>query len=79
MLSRTAFNTNTMSACCQGAGTADDTLVRVIISRCEVDMVQIKQEFQRQFGTTLDAMIEVSAPRYISQITFNSFLSCKKR
>jgi len=30
-------------------------------------MVQIKQEFQRQFGTTLDAMIEV---RDISSLVY---------
>jgi hypothetical protein len=41
----------------KGAGTKDDTLVRILVSRCEIDMVQIKQEFQRQFGTTLEAMI----------------------
>ena len=50
------------SACCyQGAGTKDDTLIRVVVTRSEVDMVQVKQEFQRQFGTTLDAMIEVGS------------------
>jgi len=43
----------------QGAGTNDDTLIRVIVSRCEVDLVQIKQEFQRQYGQTLDAWIQV--------------------
>jgi len=42
----------------KGAGTKDDTLIRVIVSRCEVDMVQIKQEVQRQFGKTLEALIE---------------------
>jgi len=29
-------------------------------------MVQIKQEFQRQYGTTLDAMIEVSSSSHAS-------------
>uniref|UniRef100_A0A0L8IGR7 Annexin n=1 Tax=Octopus bimaculoides TaxID=37653 RepID=A0A0L8IGR7_OCTBM len=29
----------------QGLGTDDDTLVRVVTSRCEIDMVQIKKEF----------------------------------
>lgn len=44
----------------QGMGTDDDALVRIIATRCEVDMIQIKQEFQKQFGKTLDSMIEVS-------------------
>jgi len=46
--------------CLQGAGTKDDTLIRVIVSRSEIDLVQIKGEFQRTHGKTLEAMIEVS-------------------
>jgi annexin A7/11 len=42
----------------KGAGTKDDTLVRIIVTRCEIDMVQIKQEYQRNFGKTLEGMIE---------------------
>jgi len=45
--------------CAKGAGTKDDALIRVIVSRCEVDMVQIKQEFQRLHGKTLESFIEV--------------------
>lgn len=33
----------------KGLGTDDDRLCRVIVSRCEVDMVQIKEEFQKQY------------------------------
>ena len=43
----------------QGLGTHDDTLIRVVVSRCEIDMVQIKDEFQRQFGKSLDSFIAV--------------------
>lgn len=43
----------------QGAGTNDDTLIRVIVTRCEVDMIQIKQDYQRTYGKTLEAAIEV--------------------
>ena len=43
----------------QGAGTSDDTLIRVIVSRSEVDLVQIKQEFQRHYGQTLESWIQV--------------------
>ena len=42
-------------------GTRDHDLVRVIISRCEKDMVQIKQEFQRMYGKTLESVISVSS------------------
>lgn len=41
----------------KGMGTDDKTLIRIIITRAEVDMVQIKQEFQKQFGKTLDGFI----------------------
>lgn len=42
----------------KGAGTNDSTLIRIIISRCEIDMKQIKQEFQKMYGKTLDAMVK---------------------
>ena len=49
-----------LSSLKQGLGTNDRTLVRVMVTRCEVDMVQIKQEFQRMVGKTLESFIEVS-------------------
>ncbi|XP_065887188.1 annexin A4-like [Dysidea avara] len=42
----------------KGLGTDDTTLVRAVVSRCEVDMVEIKQEFLRQYHKTLSKMIE---------------------
>ncbi|XP_052777924.1 annexin A6-like [Mya arenaria] len=42
----------------KGAGTKDSTLIRVVASRSEVDMIQIKQEFQRLFGKTLGSFIK---------------------
>lgn len=44
----------------KGLGTDDDTLVRVVVSRCEIDMVQIKEEFQKLTGQTLEQYIAVS-------------------
>lgn len=41
----------------KGAGTDDRTLIRVIVTRCEVDMVQIKQEFQKMYGQSLEQFV----------------------
>jgi hypothetical protein len=41
----------------KGLGTNDNTLIRIIVSRCEVDMVQIISEFHRQYGKTLESFI----------------------
>ena len=43
----------------QGAGTHDDALIRLVVSRSEVDMVQIKQEFQRLYSKNLESFITV--------------------
>ncbi|GFR60537.1 annexin [Elysia marginata] len=37
----------------KGLGTDDRTLIRVVVSRCEVDMQQIKMEFQKRYGKDL--------------------------
>ncbi|GFR74427.1 annexin [Elysia marginata] len=41
----------------KGLGTDDDTLVRIVASRCEVDMVQIKEAFKYEYGKTLGSFI----------------------
>ena len=45
----------------KGLGTDDDTLVRVVVSRCEIDMVQIKEAFEKLTGQTLEQYIAVSS------------------
>ncbi|KAJ8284887.1 hypothetical protein COCON_G00037370 [Conger conger] len=37
----------------QGAGTKDRTLVRVMVSRCEVDMLDIRQAYVQKYGKSL--------------------------
>ncbi|XP_013389486.1 annexin-B12-like [Lingula anatina] len=41
----------------KGLGTDDKTLIRVVVTRCEVDMVQIKEEFQKKYHQSLGAFI----------------------
>lgn len=42
----------------KGAGTDDSTLIRVVVSRSEVDLVEIKQAFLQKYHKTVYKMIE---------------------
>ncbi|XP_072440323.1 annexin A5-like [Chiloscyllium punctatum] len=42
----------------RGAGTDDDTLIRVMISRSEVDLLDIREKFYANYGKTLSSMIK---------------------
>ncbi|XP_055333553.1 annexin A6-like [Paramacrobiotus metropolitanus] len=41
----------------KGAGTHDRVLIRCVVSRCEKDLGNIKREFQRMYGKTLESFI----------------------
>lgn len=41
-----------------GLGTKDNSLIRLVIYRCEVDMMDVKEAFQRKFGKTLKSFIK---------------------
>lgn len=43
----------------KGLGTDEDTLNRIMISRCEVDMAKIKAAFKAKYGKTLHSFIKV--------------------
>ena len=43
----------------QGLGTDDHTLIRIMVTRCEVDMVEIKTKFLHTYGKTLGSFIKV--------------------
>lgn len=43
----------------QGAGTDDNTLIRAMVSRSEVDMLDIRAAFRKMFACSLHSMIKV--------------------
>ena len=43
----------------QGKGTRDKVLIRIMVSRSEVDMLKIRSEFKRKYGKSLYYYIQV--------------------
>lgn len=42
----------------KGLGTDDSTLIRVIVTRAEVDMQYIKQEYHKKYSKTLNDAVQ---------------------
>ncbi|XP_055867945.1 annexin A11-like [Biomphalaria glabrata] len=53
-----AFFAESLYKSMKGAGTKDKALIRAVVSRSEVDMQFIKQEFQSKYGKSLASFIE---------------------
>ena len=45
----------------KGLGTRDRTLIRLIVSRCDVDLGNIKIAFENIYGKTLVSCVAVSS------------------
>jgi hypothetical protein len=57
---KAAFFAERLHESMAGMGTKDRALIRIMVTRCEVDMVDIKNAFQRKYGKTLESFISVS-------------------
>ncbi|XP_054635578.1 annexin A5b [Dunckerocampus dactyliophorus] len=53
-----AYFAETLYYAMKGAGTDDNTLIRVMATRSEVDMLDIRAEFRRMFACSLHSMIK---------------------
>uniref|UniRef100_A0A4W4FS74 Annexin n=1 Tax=Electrophorus electricus TaxID=8005 RepID=A0A4W4FS74_ELEEL len=56
--SKPAFFAERLHKSMKGLGTTDSILIRVMVSRCEIDMLDIKTEFLKMYGKTLHSFIK---------------------
>ncbi len=66
VMDRPSFFADRLYRTMKGAGTDDNDLVRVVVARCEVDMVQIKEAFPKLYnnqGKSLASFIKVCTNR----------------
>jgi len=54
-----AFFAKCLNKSMKGLGTHDKDLIRLVVTRSEIDMVQIKQEYQTTYGESLADAIKV--------------------
>lgn len=55
-----AFFARRLFQAMDGLGTDDTTLIRIIVSRCEIDLQNIKDEFERMYDRTLLSAVKVT-------------------
>lgn len=79
---RASFFAEQLYKSMKGLGTDDSRLIRLIVTRCEVDIGEIKNVFLQEYGESLEDFISVSYIKilqyYISihvYLRSNSFLS----
>eukprot|EP00731_Ephydatia_muelleri_P012387 Em0006g1281a len=65
---KTSFFAEKLYKSMKGAGTDDKTLVRVVVTRSEVDMVNIRKAFKQLYGKTLGSSL-----REIHQVTMRRY------
>ncbi|CAF2904300.1 unnamed protein product [Rotaria sp. Silwood2] len=58
MRNRPGYFANQLKKALKGMGTDEDELNRVVISRCEVDMIQIKEEYENLMKRSLEKHVQ---------------------
>lgn len=57
---RSGFFAEQLYKSMKGLGTDDDRLIRLVVTRSEVDMGEIKEAFKQQYNESLENFIYVS-------------------
>lgn len=58
--SRTSYHAQVLHQAVRGIGTHDRDLIRVIVSRCDIDLGDIKQDYEKLYGKSLEEDVDVS-------------------
>jgi len=66
--SRAGYFAGRVNNAIRGAGTKDQNLIRIIVSRCDVDLGNIKREYEKKFGKSLAADVSVYFYLYLLYI-----------